>query len=134
MYSDKAIHRWTQSGGRDGNGTLTFFSEDDKVVLSMDLHAHNRLYFYGLDSRMKTTQDTTEHATSYTVSSESDAGTSGAPRGTPPTPQRTPVRKTPVTLGYQLDSELWSVRLGSPGEASMHELAKGKALGIPNEF
>ena len=39
-----------------------------------------------------------------------------------------------MTLGYQLDSELWSVRLGSPGETSMHELVKGKALGIPNEF
>ena len=29
---------------------------------------------------------------------------------------------------------MWLVRLGSPGETSMHELAKGKALGIPNEF
>ena len=139
MYSDESIYRWTQTGIRQDTatktpGNLTFYSKYDEVLLSLDLHPQNRLYFYGLSAVDGAVNATQNDAACLTVNTGADEQSPEARREQGATPQRTPARKAPVTLGYQLDSELWSVRLGSPGEASMHALARGKALGIPNEF
>ena len=128
MYSTDSIHSWTQTGTPDGHGSVTFYSKDGRVLLSLNLGAKNRLYFYGVGSTCVGPAMSGAGPVSEAYSVETVDEKQQAP------PAQTRSRKTPVTLGYQLDSELWSVRHGSPGETSMHELAKGRALGIPNGF
>ena len=148
MHSHDDFYKWVQQGNREGHGTITFYSRDDRPLLTLDLRALNKLYYYELALPTWTLESTAQklvHASPQCLTlSVPVAGDSGSPDDRPeeetsqPSPRprpvpRTRIGKAPTTAAHQLESEKWSLRMGVPGEEAMHELAK-HASGLPNQF
>ena len=111
---------WTQTGYKDGcPGSIRFDSADS--FLSMSLHLE---YVDGLDY---CTSDT------YTIDLGSQLRVNRIAQPPPTSHLRQPSRYRPTTKSKQLESELWLLRLGSPGVYQLDHLP-GNATGLPTEF
>ncbi len=115
---------WTQTGYKDDRpGFIRFDTADGHLSMSMPLQLDciEGLYY----------------CTSSTYADDADYDTT--PRvnrvAQPklPTHLRLPSQYRPTTKSKQLESELWLLRLGSPGVSQLDHLP-GNATGIPSDF
>jgi hypothetical protein len=115
---------WQQTGYKDGTpGRLRFYSDSGLASMTLSLEKRDGLYYAPTDV--------------YTV--DHNPVRSLTPRVrrivTPPSHSlRRPKQKfAPVTKSNQTESELWMLRLGSPGEHQL-DLLPGNVTGIPSVF
>ena len=122
--SDTLVH-WTQEGHR-GNapGSIRFSSDSGLYSFTLHLEKRDGLYYCPTDV--------------FTV--DAAPGDSHIPvircvAAPPPSvlPPRRTKRYVPVTLDNMTESEVWKLRLGSPGEQQL-DLLPGNVTGIPPTF
>jgi hypothetical protein len=130
LASSNVFYLWTQTGFKDGRpGTIHFDSADGLLTMHIALDYLDGLYYcqnnvYTVDptSHTKTILDQPVAPTVLCVASS-----------TPPNSLRRPLQYTPVSKSKQLESELWLLRLGSPGVSQLNVLP-GNMTGLPAEF
>jgi len=111
---------WTQTGYKDGRpGSIRFDSADGFLSMSLRLEYVDGLYYC--------TSDT------YTIDPGSQLRVNRIAQPPPTSHLRQPSRYHPTTKSKQLESELWLLRLGSPGVYQLDHLP-GNATGLPTEF
>jgi hypothetical protein len=121
--SDTLIH-WTQQGHKgDAPGCIRFTSDSGLYSISLVLEKRDGLYYCPTDV--------------FTV--DRDPIRQGMPvirrvaaPDPPPIPRRSK-RYIPVTPDSLTESEVWMLRLGSPGEDQL-DLLPGNVLGVPPGF
>ena len=122
LDASDVLVKWTQTGHKDGrSGAIRFDSDSGLISLEMTLENRDGLYYCPTDV--------------YTV--DSNPVRCPVPivhRAVTPQPTVTRRHKTfdPVPP-KRLTSELWMLRLGSPGKDQL-DLLPGKVTGIPNGF
>ena len=122
LASSDVFHSWIQTGFKDGRpGAIRFDSADGFLSMSISLDYVGGLYYCHCDV---VTVDPTTPSPPQLFRVASSAPTSSL---------RRPSRYTPVSKSKQLESELWLLRLGSPGVTQLDRLP-GNATGIPAEF
>ncbi len=111
---------WTQTGYKDSHpGSIRFDSAGGFLSMSLRLEYVDGLYYC--------TSDT------YTIDPGCQLRVNRIAQPTPPSHLRQPSRYRPTTKSKQLESELWLLRLGSPGVYQLDHLP-GNATGLPTEF
>ena len=122
--SDTLVH-WTQEGHR-GNapGSIRFSSDSGLYSITLHLEKRDGLYYCPTDV--------------FTVDMAAAASDIPIIRrvAAPPTsviPPRRTKRYVPVTMDNMTESEVWMLRLGSPGEQQL-DLLPGNVTGIPPAF
>ena len=111
---------WTQTGFNDGRpGLIRFESADGRISMSIQLDCLGGLYYCTNDA--------------YVLDGECDPRVNRVAPSTQPTHLRLPSKYKPTTKSKQLESELWLLRLGSPGVYQLDHLP-GNATGLPSEF
>ena len=124
LDSSEVFVRWTQEGFKDRSisGRIRFTSHDELVEMSFPLECRNGLYYCSTDV--------------YTVDPAPVHVCRLRPAG-PTLPDATPRRPkaayVPVSRARQLESELWALRFGSPGEHQL-DLLPHHVLGTPPIF
>ncbi len=113
---------WQQTGHKDGSpGHLHFFGDSGLASMSLNLERRDGLYYAPTDV--------------YTV--DHNPVCCATPRvrrvvNPPSSSLRRPKQShVPVTKSNQTESDLWMLRLGSPGEHQL-DLLPGNATGIPS--
>jgi hypothetical protein len=123
LAASDVLVSWTQTGHKDGSpGRIRFDSENGLYSISMTLENHEGLYYCPTDV--------------FTVAK--DPVRYNIPtirRATAPT--QSSLRRhndlTPVPYSRLAESELWMLRLGSPGEEQLDQLPE-HATGLPHKF
>jgi len=111
---------WTQSGFADGRpGLIRFDSADGHISMSIQLECLGGLYYCTNEA--------------YVLDNDCHPRINRIANTTPPTHLRLPSKYKPTTKSKQLESELWLLRLGSPGVYQLDHLP-GNATGLPSEF
>ena len=111
---------WTQTGFNDGcPGTIRFDSADGSISMTLTLECHGGLYYCSTDA--------------YVLNDATIQRANRIATTTKPSHLRLPSRYRPTTKSKQLESELWLLRLGSPGVYQLDHLP-GNATGLPSEF
>ena len=124
LNSSDILVRWTQTGHKDGSPGMIRF-DSDSGLFSMEIALENRdgLYYCPTDV--------------FTVDADPircDAPTNHRAHLQRPTPvKRRHMDLTPVPPNRLTESELWMLRLGSPGEEQL-DLLPGNVTGIPPRF
>jgi hypothetical protein len=115
--------RWMQTGHKDGSpGQVRFESESGLLAFTITLENKDGLYYCPSD--VFTIEEDTSCQMSRLVYRTSD---------TPVPVKRRHKSYEPVSLDHITESELWMLRLGSPGEDQL-DLLPGNVTGIPNKF
>ena len=122
--SDTLVH-WTQEGHNgDASGSIHFSS--DSGLYSIKLHLENWDGLYYCLTDVFTVAKDPVHPNILVIWR----------LAAPPTPALLPRRSKryiPVTQDSMTDSEVWMLRLGSPGEQQL-DLLPGNSTGIPHGF
>jgi hypothetical protein len=115
-----------QTGYKDNRpGTIRFDSADGFLKMLLTLKCHDGLYYCPTNIYTVNQASTPTTHTSPSISRVAVA--------TPPSTQIRPLRYTPITKSKQLESELWLLRLGSPGVTQL-DLIPSNTTGTPAEF
>ena len=123
LASSDVLVRWTQTGHKDGSpGNIRFASDSGLFSIKMSLEYRDGLYYCPTDV--------------FTV--DHDPVRCNAPvirrAIVPTTPQQRRSKDyIPVSHNRLTESELWMLRLGSPGEDQL-DLLHGRVTGIPPGF
>ena len=122
IASSDVFCSWMQTGFHDGRpGAIRFDSADGLLSMHISLEFYEGLYYCNTDI---VTVDPAPPSPPQVFR----VATPG-----PPSTLRRPSRYTPVSKSKQLESELWLLRLGSPGVTQLDRLP-GNVLGLPSEF
>jgi hypothetical protein len=114
---------WMQTGHKDGSpGQVRFESESGLLAFTITLENKDGLYYCPSD--VFTIEEDTSCQMSRLVYRTSD---------TPVPVKRRHKSYEPVSLDHITESELWMLRLGSPGEDQL-DLLPRNVTGIPNKF
>jgi hypothetical protein len=115
---------WQQTGHKDGSpGRLRFFSDSGLASISLTLERRDGLYYAPTDNY------TVDHNPVSCVTPWVCRVVNSSPSSL-----RCPKQSyVPVTKSNQTKSELWMLRLGSPGEHQL-DLLPGSTTGIPLVF
>ena len=122
LESSEVFASWTQTGFKDGRpGQIRFDSHDGLLTMRLDLDLCDGLYYCPTDV--------------FTVDRSPIRGPTAHRIATPlvPTITRRPSRFTPTSKAKQVESEVWLLRLGSPGVHQLDALP-GNVTGIPSVF
>ena len=128
LASSDVFFSWTQTGFRDGRpGSIRFDSADGLLSMAIDLEYIGGLYYchsdiYTVDPTPVPYDRSPIYPSVHRVSKPI----------LPPTLRR-PSRYQPVSKRKQLESELWLLRLGSPGVSQLDTLPSN-TTGLPAEF
>ena len=122
LASSNQLYFWTQIGCKDPDapGSLTFTSRDGRQSLSFDLEYRGGLYYCTSD--VFTLDDDLSRPSCHRILTPC-----------PPTARRTPSKYSPTSKARQVESELWLLRFGSPGEAQL-DLLPLHVVGTPPVF
>jgi hypothetical protein len=115
---------WQQTGHKDGSpGSLRFYSDSGLASMTLTLEKRDGLYYAPTDV--------------YTMDNNPIRPITPRVRRVvkpaPPSLRRPHQTYVPVTKSNQTESELWMLRLGSPGEDQL-DMLPGNATGIPSVF
>ena len=122
LESSNVFASWTQTEFNDGRpGQIRFDSHDGLLTLRLDLNQCDGLYYCPTDV--------------FTVDRSPVRGPYTLRVATPlvPNTNRHPSRFTPTSKSKQVESEVWLLRLGSPGVHQLDALP-GNVTGIPSVF
>jgi len=122
LDSSDVFASWTQTGFKDGRpGQIRFDSHDGLLTMRLDLDQRDGLYYCPTDV--------------FTVDRSPVRGPSTLRVATPQVPNTTsrPSRYTPTSKSKQVESEVWLLRLGSPGVHQLDALPDN-VTGIPSVF
>ncbi len=120
VATSNVFNSWTQTGYKDDRpGFIRFDSADGSILMSLQMECLEGLYYCTSDT-CAVDSDYTPRVNRVTVPKQ-------------PTHFRLPSQYRPTTKSKQLESELWLLRLGSPGVFQLDHLP-GNATGLPLEF
>jgi hypothetical protein len=122
LESSYVFASWTQTGFKDGrHGQIRFDSHDGLLTMRLDLDQRDGLHYCPTDV--------------FTVDRSPVRGPSALWVATPlvSNTNRCPSRFTPTSKSKQVESEVWLLRLGSPGVHQLDTLP-GNVTGIPSVF
>jgi len=115
---------WQQTGHKDGSsGRLRFYSDNGLAGMTLTLEKRDGLYYAPIDVY------TVDHNPVRPVTPRVHRIVNPSP----PSLRRPKQTYVHVTKSNQTISELWMLRLGSPGEHQL-DLLPGNATGIPSVF
>lgn len=122
--SDVLVH-WTQEGHRgEAPGKIRFSSDSGLYSITLNLVKHDGLYYCPTDVFAVNADPLHPNIPQiHRLAEKSEA----------PVQPRRPKRYLPVTRDNMMESEIWMLRLGSPGEQQL-DLLPGKVDGIPAGF
>jgi hypothetical protein len=129
LASSNTFTKWAQVGHKDPSipGSLCFYGSDATPAMEFRLHCRDGLYY--ISSAAYTTGPNPVrvicHRASTTLHSDDTS------HHIPPTPSR--AKLTPTTGARQVESEVWSLRLGCPGEQQLKQLLS-HVVGTPQSF
>jgi hypothetical protein len=131
--SSDVFQSWHQTGYRNGvstPGCIRFDSHDGLLTMSMNLVLLDGLHYCPTDVYAVDTLP----ASRYSLAVRRVVGPESLP-GLPPVPRKTRSheRFLPVSKAKQVESEVWLLRLGSPGVRQL-DLLPGRVTGIPTDF
>ncbi len=115
--------RWTQTGHKDGTPGKIWF-ESDSGLLSFLITLENRDGLYYCPTDVFTVESDPSHCTPYKICREIVE---------PPPVRWCQKSYMPVSLDRLTESELWMLRLGTPGEDQL-DLLPSNVTGIPPTF
>jgi hypothetical protein len=126
VNSSDVFRWWHQVGYRDGNpspGSICFDSHDGFISMTMTLAIKDGLYYCPMDIYMVHDAPAIRccPAVHRVATSASDSS------------NWTRSHFVPTSKAKQMESEVWLLRLGSPGVHQL-DLLPGRAQGIPSEF
>ena len=120
VATSDVFNSWTQTGYDDGRpGFIQFDNADGSITMSLQLECLEGLYYC--------TTDPSDQA------SEPNPRVNRVAVPKQQTHLRLPSQYRPTTKSKQLESELWLLRLGSPGVFQLDHLP-GNATGLPSAF
>ena len=122
LESSDVFVSWTQTGFKDGRpGQIRFDSHEGLLTMHLDLDQRDGLYYCPTDV--------------FTVDRCPVRGPAALRVATPLVPNtiRRPSRFNPTSKSKQVESEVWLLRLGSPGVHQLDALP-GNVTGIPLVF
>jgi hypothetical protein len=123
LASSDVFFSWMQEGFRDPTipGSLRFTSHDGLLSMHFPLHYHDGLYYCDTDV--------------YTVDRDPVCLTCACTTAnrTRPLPHHPAPKFVPTTRTRQVESEVWALRFGSPGEGQLNALPN-HVDGIPLVF
>ena len=124
LASSDIFHTWLQTGFKDGRaGSIRFDSADGLLSMHLSLDYFEGLYYCSTDViTVDPAAPTPDPAKMFRIATTDPISTI-----------RRPSRYIPVSKSKQLESELWLLRLGSPGVTQLDRLP-GNVTGIPSEF
>ena len=125
LTSSDAFVSWTQTGFKDGRpGQIRFDNHDGLITMKLALDYHDGLYYCPTDVL---TVDSSPVRRIPTMAA--------CQLAMPPIPtiNRRPSRFAPMSKSKQVESEVWLLRLGSPGVHQL-EVLPGNVTGIPSVF
>jgi hypothetical protein len=123
LAASDVLVRWTQTGHKDGTpGKIRF--ESDSGLLSFSITLENRDGLYYCPTVVFTVESDPSHCTPHKICRAIVE---------PPPVRRRQKSYTPVSLDRLTESELWMLRLGTPGEDQL-DLLPGNVTGIPPTF
>ena len=122
LASSDVFYYWTQEGCKDPSvpGRIKFTSHDGLLSMHFDLHQHDGLYYCSMDV-FTVDQDPVRVQCHRTL----------AP--SPPAIQRPSPKFIPTSKARQIESEVWMLRFGSPGEHQLDVLPH-HVIGTPPVF
>ena len=125
LASSDVFVSWTQTGFKDGRpGQIRFDSHDGLVTMQLDLDFRDGLYYCPTDVFTVDRSPVRRHTPPavYRVA-------------VPPAPNtaRRPSRFAPTSKSKQVESEVWLLRLGSPGVHQL-DVLPGNVTGLPSVF
>jgi hypothetical protein len=125
LASSDVFHTWMQTGFKDGRaGSIRFDSADGLLSMHLSLEYFEGLYYCATDVITVDPNDPTPDTPKvFRVAIPCE-----------PSTLRRPSHHTPTSKSKQLESELWLLRLGSPGVTQLDRLPGNNATGIPSEF
>ncbi len=123
LASSKAFFYWTQDGCKDPTvpRRIRFTSKDGLQSMFFDLENRDGLYYCSTDVFA------VDHDNPVRVRNQC---TKAQP---PPDVKRNPPKFTPTSKARQVESEVWLLRLGSPGKGQL-EVLPGNITGTPAVF
>ena len=122
LASSDQLYYWTQVGCKDPTtpGSLQLSSRDGKFSITFDLEYRDGLYYCTSDI--------------YTLDIDPESPQCHRAVAPPePNTLRTPSKFTPTTKARQVESEVWLLRFGSPGEHQLDVLPQ-HVIGTPPVF
>ena len=122
LASSDVFYYWTQEGCKDPliPGRLKFTSHDVLLSMHFDLHQRDGLYYCSTDV-FTVDPDPVRVQCRWTLTTSAHAE------------RRTPPKFVPTSPARQIESEVWMLRFGSPGEHQLNILPS-HIIGTPPVF
>jgi hypothetical protein len=126
LASSNIFVQWTQEGFKDPTvpGSIRFTSHDGQISMYFQLHCRDGLYYCNSDIYTVNTDPVHVHCY-HTLASPLRHGLKSPPRK--------PSSFTPTTRSWQVESEVWALRFGSPGEHQLDVLPQ-HVISTPSSF
>jgi hypothetical protein len=125
LVSSDVFVQWQQIGYKDSTvpGSIQFSSYDGLASMHFSLRRHDSLYYCDSDVY------TVDHVRVHIQCHWADA----APPQASQTPRLPPSKFTPTSRAQQVESEVWALWFGSPGEQQLNVLPQ-HVIGTPPVF
>jgi hypothetical protein len=131
LTSSNVFTSWTQTGYKDGHpGTIWFDSNNGFLTMKLTLAFDDGLYYCPTDVFTMAPPPTDIASYPYPTPNPSICRVA---QTTPASTLRCSPKYRPTSKSRQLESELWLLRLGSPGVTMLNALS-GNVTGIPAAF